>query len=177
MMEALLKTLIKYGPVAVSEPDNYDARANILWASEWAINGFIACGKDGPWPAHSIEHQLSAYYDITHGHGLAIITPVLMDYILNEKSLPVLVNYGVNVWDIEKTKAPYDIAREAISKTQKLYEDMGLTSDLGELGVPYEKDFDEMAEKAAAEGLEHCRVPLTKEDVVEIYRRCFRNVK
>lgn len=55
MMEALLKTLIKYGPVAVSEPDNYDARANILWASEWAINGFIACGKDGPWPAHSIE--------------------------------------------------------------------------------------------------------------------------
>lgn len=70
----------------------------------------------------------SAYYDITHGHGLAIITPVLMDYILNEKSLPVLVNYGVNVWDIEKTKDPYDIAREAISKTQKLYEDMGLTS-------------------------------------------------
>lgn len=177
MMEALLKTLIKYGPVAVSEPDNYDARANILWASEWAINGFIACGKDGPWPAHSIEHQLSAYYDITHGHGLAIITPVLMDYILNEKSLPVLVNYGVNVWDIEKTKDPYDIAREAISKTQKLYEDMGLTSDLGELGVPYEKDFDEMAEKAASEDLEHCRVPLTKSDVVEIYRRCFKNVK
>ena len=76
-------------------------------------------GKDGLWPAHSIEHQLSAYYDITHGHGLAIITPVLMDYILNEKSLPVLVNYGVNVWDIEKTKDPYDIAREAKSKTQK----------------------------------------------------------
>lgn len=174
MMEALLKTLIKYGPVAVAEPDNYDARANILWASEWAINGFIACGKDDPWPAHSIEHQLSAYYDITHGHGLAIITPVLMDYILNEKSLPVLVNYGVNVWDIDRTKDPYDIAREAISKTQKLYEDMGLTSDLGELGVPYEKDFDEMAEKAAAEGLEYCRVPLTKTDVVEIYRRCFK---
>ena len=136
MMEALLKTLIKYGPVAVSEPDNYDARANILWASEWAINGFIVCGKDGPWPAHSIEHQLSAYYDITHGHGLAIITPVLMDYILNEKSLPVLVNYGVNVWDIDRTKDPYDRAREAISKTQKLSGDMGRISDLGELGVP-----------------------------------------
>lgn len=175
MMESLLKVLIKYGPVAVKEPDNYDARANIMWASEWAINGFIACGKKGPWPAHSIEHQLSAYYDITHGHGLAIITPVLMEYILGEKSLPHLVNYGVNVWDIDKNMEPYEIAREAIAKTAALYEEMGLSADLEELGVPYGDDFDEMAAKAAAEGLKYCLVPLGKEDVVEIYKRCFKN--
>ena len=175
MMESLLKTLIKYGPIAVKEPDNYDARANVLWASEWAINGFIACGKGGPWPAHSIEHQLSAYYDITHGHGLAIITPVLMDYILNDVSLPVFVNYGVNVWDIDRKKNPYDIAGEAIEKTAAFYEELGLSLDLGYLNVPYEKDFDEMAEKAAAEDLEYCLVPLKKDDVVEIYRRCFKN--
>lgn len=175
MMESLLKVLIKYGPVAVKEPDNYDARANIMWASEWAINGFIACGKGGPWPAHSIEHQLSAYYDITHGHGLAIITPVLMEYILNETSLPHLVNYGVNVWDIDKSMEPYAIAREAIARTAALYEEMGLCADLGELGVPYGDDFDEMADKAAAEGLKYCLVPLGKEDVVEIYKRCFKD--
>lgn len=173
IMEGLLRTLIAYGPVAVREPDNYDARANILWASEWAINGFISCGKEGPWPAHSIEHQLSAYYDITHGHGLAIITPVLMDYILNDASLPVFVNYGVNVWGIDSSREPYDIAREAIAKTAALYAEMGLTLNLGDLGVPYGDDFEEMAEKAAAEGLEECLVPLTKDDVVEIYRRCF----
>lgn len=175
IMESLLKTLIKYGPVAVKEPDNYDARANIMWASEWAINGFIVCGKSGPWPAHSIEHQLSAYYDITHGHGLAIITPVLMRYILNEKSLPVLVNYGVNVWDIDNGKDPYEIANEAIDKTAALYEEMGLNLDLGSLNVPYGDDFGEMADKAASEDLDLCRVPLTKDDVVNIYKMCFKD--
>lgn len=174
MMEAMLKTLVKYGPIACSDPVNYEARANILWTSEWAINGLIACGKSGPWPAHSIEHQLSAYYDITHGHGLAIITPVLMEYILNEKSLPKFVDYGVNVWEIDRTLPEMEIAKLAIAKTRKLYADMGLTLDLGSLDVPYGTDFDAMATQAASEGLEECLVPLYKEDVIKIYERCFQ---
>lgn len=173
IMEALLKTLITYGPVACEEPDNYDARANILWASEWAINGLIACGKPGPWPAHSIEHQLSAYYDITHGHGLAIVTPVLMEYILNEKSLPRFVNYGVNVWGIDRNLPDTLIAKLAIEQTKELYEKMGLSMDLGSLGVPYGRDFEAMAEQAASEGLYECLVPLYKEDVIKIYEKCF----
>lgn len=174
VMEALLKTLVHYGPIACREPENYEARANIMWASEWAINGMIACGKSGPWPAHSIEHQLSAYYDITHGHGLAIVTPVLMEYILNEKSKKRLASYGVNVWDIDKNLPELEIARKAIQATRELYESMGLHLDLGELGVPYGDDFESMAEQAASEGLEHCLVPLYKEDVIKIYERCFQ---
>ncbi|MGN0390783.1 MAG: iron-containing alcohol dehydrogenase, partial [Wujia sp.] len=158
VMEALLKTLVTYGPVACREPENYEARANILWASEWAINGMIACGKSGAWPAHSIEHQLSAYYDITHGHGLAIITPVLMEYILNEKSLPRLVNYGVNVWEIDRSLPDVEIAKKAIRKTKELYEEMGLSLDLGSLNVPYGTDFEAMATQAASEGLDECLV-------------------
>lgn len=176
VMEALLKTLVTYGPVACREPENYEARANILWASEWAINGMIACGKSGAWPAHSIEHQLSAYYDITHGHGLAIITPVLMEYILNEKSLPRLVNYGVNVWEIDRSLPDDEIAKKAIQKTKELYEEMGLSLDLGSLNVPYGTDFEAMATQAASEGLDTCLVPLYKEDVVKIYERCFPSV-
>lgn len=173
IMEALLKTLVTYGPIACREPDNYDARANLLWASEWAINGMIACGKSGAWPAHSIEHQLSAYYDITHGHGLAIVTPVLMEYILNEKSLPRFVNYGVNVWGIDRSLPDIVIANIAIKCTKELYENMGLSLDLGSLNVPYGKDFEAMAQQAASEGLDECLVPLYKEDIVKIYERCF----
>lgn len=173
VMEALLKTLVTYGPIACKEPDNYEARANLLWTSEWAINGMIACGKSGAWPAHSIEHQLSAYYDITHGHGLAIITPVLMEYILNEKSLPRLVNYGVHVFDIDRTLPDIEIAKLAIQKTRDLYEEMGLNLDLGSLHVPYGTDFEAMAEQAASEGLDECLVPLYEEDVIKIYERCF----
>lgn len=136
IMEALLKTCVTYGPVACRQPDNYEARANLMWASEWAINGFIACGKPGPWPAHSIEHQLSAHYDVTHGHGLAIIVPVLMEYILNEKSLERFVSYGTAVFDIDCSKPDMEIAREAIDKTRRLFEEMGLSQTLRSIGIP-----------------------------------------
>jgi len=82
MIEALLKTCIQYGPIAVNEPENYEARSNLMWASSWAINGFLAAGFAGPWSCHPMEHQLSAYYDVTHGVGLAILTPHWMRHIL-----------------------------------------------------------------------------------------------
>lgn len=173
IMEGLLKTCVKYGPIAVKEPDNYEARANLMWASEWAINGFIACGKSGPWPAHSIEHQLSAEYNVTHGHGLAIIVPVLMKHILNIKSLDVFVNYGVNVFGISEDKAKFDIANEAIDKTRALFEEMGLSSTLRSIGIENRDRFSAMAAKAALEGLDECMVPLDKEDVIKIYELSF----
>ena len=173
VMEALLKTCVKFGPIAYKEPSNYEARANIMWASEWAINGFIACGKPGPWPAHSIEHQLSAYYDVTHGHGLAIIVPVLMEYILNDDSVDRFVSYGVNVFDIDKSKPKMEIAKEAISKTKELFMEMGLTMTLREIGINEKTYFKEMADKAAVEGLDECLVPLNADDVYKIYDKCF----
>ncbi len=169
IMESILKTCVKYGPVAIKEPDNYEARANLLWASEWAINGFIACGKPGPWPAHSIEHQLSAEYNITHGHGLAIVVPVLMKYILNAKSVDCFVDYGVNVFGIDENKPKFDIANEAIERTKALFEEMGLGTTLRSAGIEDKDRFAQMAAKAAIEGLEKCMVPLDKEDVIKIY--------
>ena len=71
MAEGILKTCIKYAPVAMEEPDNYEARANLMWASSLAINGLISYGEDAAWAVHPMEHELSAFYDITHGAGLA----------------------------------------------------------------------------------------------------------
>ena len=69
-MEGMMKTIIRYAPVAMKQPDNYEARANLMWTSSWAINGFANGGKRQAWSCHPMEHELSALYDITHGLAL-----------------------------------------------------------------------------------------------------------
>lgn len=98
--EAILKTIIKYGPIAVKDGSNYEARANIMWASSWAINGLLDKGKDTDWTVHSMEHELSAYYDITHGVGLAILTPRFLEYILNDKTVKMIKDFGINAFGL-----------------------------------------------------------------------------
>lgn len=175
MIEGMLKTCVHYGPIACKNPEDYDARANLMWTASWAINGFVACGKSGPWPAHSIEHQLSAYYDITHGYGLAIITPVLMKYILNEKTAGIFASYGRNVFGIDSGLPDMDIAVKAIEKTKELFQGMGLHGSLRDLGINTQEKFEVMAEKACKDGLEECMVPLCKEDIIRIYELCFED--
>lgn len=172
IMEGLMRTVVKYGRVAVEEPDNYDARANLMWASSWAINGMIACGKSGAWVCHPIEHQLSAFYNVTHGMGLAVIIPYWMEKILDDSIVDVFVSYGTNVFGIEGTLPKYDIARAAISETRKWYASMNIPKTLRELGINDKDNFDIMAEQAA-KGLEKAYCPLTKEDVLDIYEAAF----
>lgn len=171
MMEEILKTCIKYGPILMEKPDNYDARANIMWASSWAINGFISYGIRAPWPCHAMEHQLSAYYNVTHGHGLAILTPVWMEYIKKPETLQLFVRYGVNVWKIDDNLENEQIAAAAIEKTRDFFDRMELSNTLSSIGISDESKFDEMADKACV-GLDHCKVPILKQDVIEIYRKC-----
>lgn len=173
IMEGLLKTCVHYGPIACENPQDYEARANLMWAASWAINGFISCGKSGVWACHPMEHQLSAYYDVTHGHGLAILTPVWMEYILNEKTVDMFVNYGTAVFGISAQKDKFEIAREAIAMTKEVFEKMGLSTTLRSIGITDKSNFEAMAEKAVANGVEKCFVPLHKEDVMKIYDLCF----
>lgn len=169
MAEGLLKTCIEYGVKAAQHPDDYEARANLMWTSSWAINNFIKLGKDVAWTVHPMEHQLSAYYDITHGVGLAILTPHWMKYVLNENTVAKFKEYGVNVWGIDSEKDPFEIAEEAIQKTKDYFLAMGIPMTLKEVGIEDEKYFDVMAEKAAAD-LKGAYVELTKEDVKKIYQ-------
>lgn len=169
MAEALLKTCIKYGPIAIEEPNNYDARANLMWTSSLAINGIIEYGKKKGWSVHAMEHELSAFYDITHGIGLAILTPYWMEYVLDENTVSNFAEYGVNVWDIDKSKDKFNIAHEAIDKTKEFFKLLGLPSKLSEINIG-DENFKKMAEGATRYGKLGEFKPLSKEDVINIYK-------
>lgn len=165
--ESLLRTCIKYGPVALREPDNYEARANLMWTSSLAINGLLSYGADVEWCVHPMEHELSAFYDITHGEGLAILTPYWMEHVLSEKTAEKFAEFGENVFGIHEENH-MQAAKKAIACTREIFAEMGLPSRLSQVGIGEEK-LAVMAAKAAR-GLEDAFVPLTEEDVLAIYR-------
>ena len=172
MAEALLKTCIQYGPIACNDPTNYEARANLMWTSSLAINGLLSLGKGTPWSVHSMEHELSAYFDITHGVGLAILTPAWMRYVLDDSSVDKFAEYAFNVWNIPMSDDRYAMAREAIDRTQQFFtKELKITAALREVGITEDK-LEIMAEKAART-LGSGYKPLQKEDVLAIYRACF----
>jgi len=169
--ESLLKACIKYCPIALEKPDDYEARANLMWASTQALNSLLTCGKGGGWTCHPIEHELSAFYDITHGVGLAIVTPRWMRYILNEDTVDKFCEYGRNVWGITETN-PYKCANMAIDATENFFKACGIPMTLGEVGIDDSK-FTVMAEKAVRlGGLQDAYVPLNEKDVETILRAC-----
>ena len=176
IMESLMKTVIKYGPIAMKDPKNYEARANLMWASSWAINDFIANSAKAAWTVHPIEHELSAFYDITHGLGLAILTPRWMEYVLSEKTVHKFYDLGVNVFDIDKNLDQMEVAKKAIEKTKEFFfETLGLDSNLKEIGID-EKYFEQMSKKACGKnGKINGFVELHPEDVKKIYQMCLED--
>lgn len=170
MAEAVLKTCIHYGPVAMREPENYDARANLMWASSWAINGLLNLGCGVAWTVHPLEHELSAFYDITHGVGLAILTPHWMRYVLDRGGEKDFAAYGVNVWGIDPSQSQRTIALQAIEATADFFQkELGLPATLREVGIGEEK-LAEMAARTPTMGLDQSFCPLSAEDVLNIYR-------
>ena len=171
--EAVLKTCIHYGPIALKEPDNYDARANLMWAGTWAINGLLGCGKMTMWSAHPMEHELSAFYDITHGTGLAILTPHWMRHVLNDNTVHKLAEYGVNVWGLPANADVYKTANAAIDKTSEFFASLGIPMTLHEVGIG-EEHLKEMAEAAVMHRSRSGKIrgfqTLTAADVLAIYK-------
>lgn len=172
VMEGLMRTVIKYAPIALREPENYEARANLMWASSWAINGFIDGGKQQAWSCHPMEHVLSAYYDITHGLGLAILTPRWMKYCLDETRVSKFYQFGVNVFGIDASLEPMEVAERAIEELSTFFfRTLGLKSRLSEVGID-DTHFEQMAQKACKGGVLPAFKPLGKEDIKKIFERC-----
>lgn len=172
MAHAYMKTCIKYAPIALKQPDHYEARANLMWAATLSLNGLVASGFGKSWSCHPMEHVLSAYYDITHGVGLAIITPRWMRYILNDKTLSRFVLYGKEVWNVDATLSDMEIAEKGIALTEQfLFETLGLPKTLGEVGIDDSK-LEEMAQSAVDSkgGAINGFMRLEKEDVLEIFK-------
>ena len=165
--EGILKICTAYGPLVLKEPDNYEARANLMWAASWAINDMLKLGHMTQWSVHPMEHPLSAFYSVTHGEGLAVLTPHWMEYVLSEDTVDMFARFAREIWQVTE-KDPWDMAREGIECLRSFYKQLHLRSSLGELGID-DTHFDAMAQDAAKQTVNGF-VSLSAEDVKNIYR-------
>ena len=167
--ESMLRSLMVNGRKCLENPEDYTARAEMMLCCTYGCNRILSLGNSqSGWPCHGIEHALSAYYDITHGEGLAIITPRWMKHILSKRTLPRFVKYGINVFGIDASLDQWEIARKAINETYAFFESIGIPMHLREVGID-DSRFDEMAHHIAVnEGLENAYVPLDEKAIKDI---------
>jgi len=169
MSESVMKTCIEYGKILLNNPESYEARAEIMWASTIALNGLLACGKITDWATHMLEHELSAYYDLNHGAGLAILFPNWMKRVKNLDNLWKYRDYGVNVFGISPDLSDEEIAKLSIQKTREFFSSLNLPSTLREVNID-DKNFEIMAENVVKRKTKGNFKVLDKNDIVEIYR-------
>ena len=174
LAEGLLRSVIEAGKVAMDKPDDYEARATLMWASSLSHNGLTGCGRDFMMRCHQIEHELSGMYDrVAHGAGLAVIFPAWAKYIYkNEKALPRFCQFAQRVWGIEMDfEHPERTALAGIEACESFFKSIGMPVRLSELDVDDTK-FDEMAEKCTFFGKRVLKdyIPLGKKEIVDIYR-------
>jgi len=171
LCEATLRTIIKNTPIALEEPENYGARAQITWASTVAHNDLLGTGREEDWASHNIEHELSGMYDVTHGAGLAIIFPAWMKYV-HEENLERFAQFTTRVWNEEADFHSLErTATEGIERLESFFQKIGLPTRLADLDVEVtEADLVEMADKCTEGGPVGNFVELDRDDVLEIYR-------
>ena len=134
LSEAVMKTVIKYARKAIDFPTDYEARSNLMWSSTVALNHLLTVGKGGGWSVHPIEHVVSAFYDITHGVGLAIITPQWMRYVLSQSTVDRFVRYANEVWGIHGSDK-MAVANEAIDETERFFKSLDIPMTLYDAGI------------------------------------------
>lgn len=131
--EGLLQTLIEEGPKALAEPENYDVRANVMWAATMALNGLIGQGVPQDWATHMIGHEITALYGLDHAQTLAIVLPALMQQQRATKGAKLL-QYGQRVWQLQHQDQER-LIDEAISHTRQFFERMGVPTRLADYGI------------------------------------------
>ncbi|WP_040196357.1 iron-containing alcohol dehydrogenase [Candidatus Soleaferrea massiliensis] len=170
LLEADMKTILYNAPVALREPDNYDVRAEIMWAGTIAHNNLLNTGRVGDWGSHNIEHELSGIYDIAHGAGLSIVFPAWMKYVYKD-NIDKFVQFAVRVFDVQ---LPFEdkerIVWEGIRRLEAWYQSMGLPIRLSDANIPGDR-LEEMAKKSVlhCEHVGHFK-KLYAEDVHEILK-------
>jgi len=172
LCEGTLRNLIKYAPIALKEPDNYAARAEIMWAGTIAHNGILGVGREEDWASHKISHELSAIYDTTHGVTLSIIFPAWMKYVY-KNDVARFAQFAVRVFDVEADFNDMEcVALEGIRRLEEFYKSIGLPTTFKEAGIPADR-IEEMAKKCIANnggGTLGFFVKLYEKDILEIYK-------
>lgn len=168
LCEAVMKTAINNGRIVMQKPDDYDARAEIMWAGTIAQMGFLNMGRQGDWASHLIEHEISGIYNIAHGAGLAAVFPAWMKYV-HVQNIDKFVQFAQRVWEVDETAfdSKEDIAQEGIKRTVEFFREIGMPVTLKELKVPNER-FEEMAEKCTEYG-PLGNFKLNRQDVINIF--------
>jgi alcohol dehydrogenase YqhD (iron-dependent ADH family) len=169
LAEGILQTMIEAGPAAIAEPENYGARANIMWCGTLALNSLLSRGKTCDWASHGIEHQVSAVYDIPHGAGLAILYPHWMEYVL-AAGVEKFKQLAVRVWGVTTNGRPdREVALEGIRRTREFFDSIGAPSTFGHYRIGPE-NIPFMAAKAIENGPLGKFKPLQQADVEAILR-------
>lgn len=168
LCEAVLLTMVKETPRVIADPDNYEARANIMWAGTVAHNDIVGVGRSQDWNSHAIEHELSGLYDCAHGAGLAVVMPAWMEFTLKHDVMR-FAQVAVRVWGVQMNfENPEDTARKGINEFRKFLDSIGMPINFEQLNAR-EADIPKLVEKL---GLKDKKtggfVELSSEDVTEI---------
>jgi len=167
LCEGALKTVINNVSIVLKEPENYNARAELMWAGAIAHNNLLGTGRIGDWASHKIEMEISGVYDLAHGAGLAIILPVWMKYVY-KKDVERFAQFAVRVMDQEPDF--YDMEKTAlkgIDRLKEFFKGIGMPVTLKEADIPYER-LEEMASKCTESGPVGNFVKLDKDDILAI---------
>lgn len=169
LQEAVMRTVVRYAPIAIQSPQDAKARANLMWASSLALNGILDGGTFHEGVCHLMEHELSAHYKVTHGEGLAIVMPRWLRYSLNETTAPAIYRLGVAVFQLPSQLAPMDGALKTIKALEHFaYDCLGLKASLDVSIYELKGLADHCCREGRLEGL----IPLETEDVYQIYIQC-----
>lgn len=173
LCEALLLTMVKEGPRVIENPENYEARANIMWAGMLAHNNVCGVGREQDWTTHAIEHEVSALYDVTHGAGLAVLFPAWMKKAITHDPAP-FARLAKRVFSMEDQGNDTLTGLAGIQAWQDFFTALGMPRTLKELGVK-EEDLDYMANRLLLkkDGTLGNFIKLTPAEVTEIYKSCF----
>ena len=164
----VMNAIYTCGSKYINDVTNYDLAAEVMWAASMAHNGILDPGRLTDWSSHAMEHSLSAYYDISHGGGLAVIIPAWMKYVYKHNPA-IFAKYAEAVFGVEKQGTDEEKALLGIQKTIEFFESLGLPTKLSAYNIE-EAKFEEMAKHACVFGPIGNFVKLHEEDIVKIYK-------
>nr|MBQ8252227.1 iron-containing alcohol dehydrogenase [Lachnospiraceae bacterium] len=171
LCEAVVLTMLKEVPRVIENPDNYDARANIMWAGMVAHNNVVGVGRDQDWNSHGIEHELSALYDCAHGAGLAVIMPAWMEYVAEHHDVMRMAQMATRIFGCEMNFAnPKATALEGVRAFRRFLVSIGMPINFEQLGAK-EEDIPALVDKfGIGDGKTGGYVALDRAAVTEIYQ-------
>ncbi len=179
LAEGLLRTVKEQALILVKDPDNYNARAEVMWAGSLAHNGLTGCGTDGgDFMTHKLEHEIGGLFDVAHGAGLAAIWGSWARYVYKD-CLPRFKRFAINVMGVAEEGTDEEIALKGIEANEEFYRQIHMPTNLRELGIEAtEEDLVTMAKKCAAGipgGTKGSAKVLNEADMLEIFKKSVRN--